>query len=72
MNTINNKNNTNMNKTTDTSRPVVSRKPRTKLKAINNFLTCCLCKGYIVEATAISDCLHSCKYPHKKNMYWIP
>lgn len=45
----------------DTNR-TLTRKPRTKLKAINNFLMCCLCKGYIVEATAISDCLHSCEY----------
>lgn len=51
----------NNNKVVDINR-TVSRKPRTKLKAINNFLMCCLCKGYIIEATAISDCLHSCKY----------
>ncbi|XP_063700493.1 protein suppressor 2 of zeste-like [Culicoides brevitarsis] len=36
-----------------------TRKPRPKLKAINNFLMCSVCKGYIIDATAISDCLHS-------------
>lgn len=62
MNRINNNfNNNNNNKTMDTN-STVTRKPRTKLKAINNFLMCCLCKGYIVEATAITDCLHSCEY----------
>uniref|UniRef100_A0A336MGF1 CSON011999 protein n=1 Tax=Culicoides sonorensis TaxID=179676 RepID=A0A336MGF1_CULSO len=57
---INNNNNNNItnDKTMDTNRNI-TRKPRTKLKAINNFLMCCLCKGYIVEATAITECLHS-------------
>lgn len=33
-----------------------------KLKEVNLHLTCYLCKGYFIDATTISECLHSCKY----------
>jgi hypothetical protein len=32
-----------------------------KLVEINSYLTCYLCKGYLIDATTISECLHSCK-----------
>lgn len=35
---------------------------RTKLVEINSHLTCNLCKGYLIDATTISECLHSCKF----------
>lgn len=34
-----------------------------KLTDVNSSLTCSLCKGYLIDATTISECLHSCKYP---------
>lgn len=41
-----------------------SKKPGEKIKLteINPYLTCYLCKGYLIDATTISECLHSCKY----------
>ena len=32
------------------------------LKDLNNFLMCRLCGGYLVEATSIVECLHTCTY----------
>lgn len=41
--------------------------PKILLKSINPHITCNLCKGYLVDATTIVECLHSCKYFHKNN-----
>lgn len=30
-----------------------------KLKEINTYITCYLCKGYLIDATTITECLHS-------------
>ncbi|XP_783799.2 polycomb complex protein BMI-1-A isoform X1 [Strongylocentrotus purpuratus] len=35
------------------------RKTRLKITDLNKHLTCSLCKGYIVDATSIIECLHS-------------
>ena len=35
---------------------------RLKLTDINEHLLCVLCGGYLVDATTIVECLHSCKY----------
>ncbi|KAK9872065.1 hypothetical protein WA026_015313 [Henosepilachna vigintioctopunctata] len=32
---------------------------KVKLREINSYLTCHLCKGYLIDATTISECLHS-------------
>lgn len=33
-----------------------------KLKTLNPFITCNICKGYLIDATAITECLHTfCK-----------
>lgn len=32
-----------------------------QLKDLNEFITCTLCKGYLVDATTIVDCLDVCK-----------
>jgi len=37
---------------------VVERKVR--LKMVNPCITCCLCKGYMINATTITECLHTC------------
>lgn len=32
------------------------------LKNVNAHITCSLCTGYLIDATTIVECLHSCKY----------
>lgn len=35
---------------------------RVKLKTVNSHITCTLCRGYLIEATTITECLHTfCK-----------
>lgn len=34
---------------------------RKRVKNFNTILTCLLCKGYLIEATTINTCMHSCK-----------
>lgn len=36
--------------------------PKVYLKTVNPHITCNLCKGYLIDATTIVECLHSCKY----------
>lgn len=31
------------------------------LADVNEFITCVLCKGYLIDATTITECLHTCK-----------
>ena len=33
-----------------------------KLRELSPFITCYLCNGYLIEATTITECLHTCKY----------
>lgn len=33
-----------------------------KLQDLNSHILCVLCGGYLVDATTIVECLHSCKY----------
>lgn len=37
-------------------------KTRPKLVGLNDQLTCRLCSGYLIDATTITDCIHSCKF----------
>nr|CAI5834204.1 unnamed protein product [Callosobruchus analis] len=37
----------------------IKKLEKIKLKEINPYLTCHLCKGYLIDATTISECLHS-------------
>ena len=39
---------------------IMERKVR--LKTVNVHITCFLCKGYLIDATTITECLHTCKY----------
>jgi len=32
------------------------------LQELNPHIMCALCAGYLVDATTIIECLHSCKY----------
>ncbi len=36
-----------------------------KVAAINEHVLCRLCGGYIIEATVVVECLHSCKLLEK-------
>ncbi|KAL1464967.1 hypothetical protein WDU94_004565 [Cyamophila willieti] len=38
------------------------QRPLVKLTDVNPYILCVLCRGYIVDATSIAECLHSCKY----------
>ena len=35
---------------------------RIRLKCVNPHIICCLCKGYMINATTITECLHTCEY----------
>ena len=35
---------------------------KVRLKTVNVHITCFLCKGYLIDATTITECLHTCKY----------
>jgi len=37
------------------------KKHHIKLREVNRHLVCRLCLGYYVDATTLSECLHSCK-----------
>jgi hypothetical protein len=39
----------------------VAAPPRLLLADLNSHLVCVLCRGYLVDATTIVECLHSCK-----------
>lgn len=32
-----------------------------KLKTLNNHITCEICRGYFIDATTVTECLHTCK-----------
>lgn len=34
-----------------------------KLRELNTFITCGICEGYLIDATTITECLHTCEYP---------
>lgn len=38
------------------------QQPKLLLKSINLSITCHLCEGYLIDATTLVDCLHSCKF----------
>lgn len=38
------------------------RKPSKHVKEFNDIFSCYLCHGYLINATTIDNCLHSCKY----------
>lgn len=39
--------------------PTMERK--IKLKTLNNHITCEICRGYFIDATTVTECLHTCK-----------
>lgn len=47
---------------------MISRK---RVRDFNKILTCLLCKGYLIEATTINTCMHSCKLKQKSFKYFL-
>lgn len=39
------------------------------VKDFNDFITCCVCKGYLIKPTTVTECLHTCKWPPPKNTH---
>jgi len=35
---------------------------RPEVVELNSFLVCGLCRGYLIDATSISHCLHACEW----------
>nr|CAD7442726.1 unnamed protein product [Timema bartmani] len=35
---------------------------RIKLEALNNHIICTICQGYLIDATTVTECLHTCEY----------
>lgn len=33
------------------------------MKELNEHIVCCLCAGYFIDATTITECLHTCESP---------
>ncbi|VDP21279.1 unnamed protein product [Schistosoma margrebowiei] len=40
--------------------------PAIQLSDLNEFITCKLCKGYLIDAVSITECLHPFKYSEEK------
>lgn len=32
-----------------------------KLRSLNSHITCEICRGYFIDATTVTECLHTCK-----------
>lgn len=55
--------------TTVVSGPESPYKPsEVQLSSVNPYITCNLCKGYLIDATTIVECLHSCEYQVSQNL----
>lgn len=37
-----------------------------QLKTLNKHITCKICRGYFIDATTVTECLHTCKYHNTK------
>lgn len=44
---------------------------RIKLKTLNSHITCKICRGYLIDATTVTECLHTCKYCIIRNIFVI-
>lgn len=41
---------------------VLQEEVKIKIKDLNEHIVCYLCAGYFIDATTITECLHTCKY----------
>lgn len=37
-----------------------------QLKTLNKHITCKICRGYFIDATTVTECLHTCKFDNTK------
>lgn len=44
------------------SPPLHQKSNKIPLKLVNAHITCSICKGYLIDATTLVECLHSCEY----------
>lgn len=44
-----------------TSSPHQPKSNKIPLKLVNAHITCSICEGYLIDATTLVECLHSCK-----------
>ncbi len=35
---------------------------RIRLKSLNPHITCKICRGYLIDATTVTECLHTCMH----------
>ena len=35
---------------------------RIRLKTLNEHIVCTICTGYLIDATTVTECLHTCKF----------
>lgn len=43
-----------------------------KIKDLNEHIVCYLCAGYFIDATTITECLHTCKWAQPVfSMFWL-
>lgn len=40
----------------------VQMERKIQLKTLNKHITCKICRGYFIDATTVTECLHTCKY----------
>lgn len=43
---------------------------KVKMKELNEHIVCFLCAGYFIDATTITECLHTCERPHLPGGLW--
>ena len=41
---------------------------RIKMKELNEFITCSICSGYLINASTVTECLHTCTL-NARNFY---
>lgn len=39
-----------------------------KLRILNNYITCRICRGYLIDATTVTECLHTCKFQDRVSL----
>ena len=41
---------------------VIDGGQQVRVTSLNEHVTCTLCRGYLIDATTVTECLHSCKW----------
>ena len=51
--------------------PRMKKRRKPVVKDLNEHIVCPLCRGYLIDATTLVECLHSCEFCLKIYMYNI-